>query len=227
MSDNLNPSQPQRNRIHPLVACAAVAVILVSGVGVAALTGILPTSKAIPAAVTASPLVDGQVTGLNVSKQVAQGQANDSTRGQQAPHHHYNAVPERSSAPSQTARAPDVRYLAAPPAADPYSGQVVSVDAVRTAEPTTGLGALGGAVLGGLAGTQIGNGRGRTAATIVGALGGGLAGNTVEHAVHKATSYDVQVRMGDGSYRNFTYQAEPGLQVGQRVHVSGDSLSAS
>jgi hypothetical protein len=26
---------------------------------------------------------------------------------------------------------------------------------------------------------------------------------------------------------NFTYQAEPGLQVGQRVHVSGDSLSAS
>jgi outer membrane lipoprotein SlyB len=100
--------------------------------------------------------VDGQVTGLNVSKQVAQGQANDSTRGQQAPHHHY-----------------------------------------------------------------------RTAATIVGALSGGSAGNTVEHAVHKATSYDMQVRMGDGSYRNFTYQAEPGLQVGQRVHVSGDSLSAS
>ncbi|MEA3124122.1 MAG: hypothetical protein QOD67_1141, partial [Caballeronia sp.] len=54
-------------------------------------------------------------------------------------------------------------------------------------------------VLGGLAGTQIGNGRGRTAATIVGALSGGSAGNTVEHAVHKATSYDVQVRMGDGS----------------------------
>lgn len=222
MSDNLNLSQPQRSRIHPLVAAAAVAVILVSGVGVAALTGILPTSKAIPSAVTASPLVEGQASGSTVSKQVAQGQANDSTRSQQASHPHHNAAPERSSAPSETARAPAASYVA-----DPYLGQVVSVNAVRTAEPTTGLGALGGAVLGGLAGTQIGNGRGRTAATVVGAIGGGLAGNTVEHAVHKATSYDVQVRMGDGSYRNFSYQADPGLQVGQHVHVSGDSLSAS
>ncbi|OXC75351.1 hypothetical protein BSU04_27375 [Caballeronia sordidicola] len=37
----------------------------------------------------------------------------------------------------------------------------------------------------------------------------------------------MQVRMGDGSYRNFSYQAEPEFQVGQRVHVSGDRLSAS
>jgi len=224
---NLNSSQPQRSRIHPLFAAAAVAVILVSGVGIAALTGILPTSKAVPAAVTASPLADGQVPGSNASKQIAQVHTNDSTPIQQAPHRHHKAAPERSYAPSEAARAPAAPYVAAAPAEDPYSGQVVSVNAVRTAEPTTGLGALGGAVLGGLAGTQIGNGRGRTAATIVGALGGGLAGNTVEHAVHKATSYDVQVRMGDGSYRNFSYQAEPGFQVGQRVHVTGDSLSAS
>lgn len=33
-------------RIHPLVAGAAVSVILLSGVGVAALTGVLPTSAA-------------------------------------------------------------------------------------------------------------------------------------------------------------------------------------
>ena len=51
--------------------------------------------------------------------------------------------------------------------------------------------------------------------------GGGLAGNTIEHAVHKATTYQVQVRMTDGSYRNFTYQADPGVQVGQRVRVAG------
>jgi outer membrane lipoprotein SlyB len=45
--------------------------------------------------------------------------------------------------------------------------------------------------------------------------------------VHKATTYDVQVRMEDGSYRNFSYQTDPGLQTGQRVHVAGDSLTAS
>jgi hypothetical protein len=33
--------------------------------------------------------------------------------------------------------------------------------------------------------------------------------------------------MQDGSYRNFTYPTQPAVQVGERVHVSGDSLSAS
>jgi hypothetical protein len=37
----------------------------------------------------------------------------------------------------------------------------------------------------------------------------------------------VQVRMQDGSYRNFTYSTQPTVQVGERVHVSGESLSAS
>ena len=64
-------------------------------------------------------------------------------------------------------------------------------------------------------------------ATVVGAVGGGVAGNGIEHAVRKQTSYQVQVRMQDGSYRNFTYATQPQVQVGQRVHVSGDSLTAS
>jgi len=35
------------------------------------------------------------------------------------------------------------------------------------------------------------------------------------------------VRMQDGSYRNFSYPTQPDVQIGQRVHVSGDSLTAS
>jgi outer membrane lipoprotein SlyB len=100
----------------------------------------------------------------------------------------------------------------------------MAVNAVQTAQPTTGIGAVGGAVVGGLAGTQIGNGRGRTAATILGAIGGGLAGNQIEHVVHKSTTYQVQVRMSDGSYRTFNYDAAPGVTVGQHVRVSGESL---
>ncbi|OTP65739.1 glycine zipper 2TM domain-containing protein [Caballeronia sordidicola] len=215
MSENVNLSQSQRSRIHPLVAAAAVAVIVASGVGVAALTGILPASRAVPAPM-ATPLMEGQVSGPNVLKQTSEKQVVSSAPS--TAHHHYEATNERDRAPTQAARVP---------LADPYAGEVVAGNVVRTAEPTTGLGALGGAVLGGLAGTQVGNGRGRTAATIVGALGGGLAGNTVQHAVHKATSYNVQVRMSDGSYRNFSYQDEPGFQVGQRVRISGDRLSAS
>ena len=47
MNTNLTPSNPQRNRIHPLVAGAAVAVILASATGIAAMTGLLPTSHAV------------------------------------------------------------------------------------------------------------------------------------------------------------------------------------
>jgi hypothetical protein len=74
MSASPNLHEQPRNRIHPLIAsAAAVAVILVSGVGVVALTGILPTSKAIPAAVSALPLVDTQINdSLNGLKPNAQ-----------------------------------------------------------------------------------------------------------------------------------------------------------
>jgi outer membrane lipoprotein SlyB len=230
VSANPNLSESPRSRIHPLIAAAAVAVIVVSSVGVAALTGILPSSKAVPAAVTAPALIDTQPSdSLNGLKPNVEPQASSAApaRPVTVTHHHHVAPPPQNYASNEINRVPAGPAFPAAPAVDPYAGQVVSINAVRTAEPTTGLGALGGAVLGGFAGTQIGNGHGRTAATIVGALGGGLAGNTVEHAVHKATTYDVQVRMEDGSYRNFSYQTDPGLQTGQRVHVSGDSLTAS
>jgi len=228
VSANPNLSESPRSRIHPLIAAAAVSVILVSGVGVAAMTGILPTSKAVPAAVTPPALLDSQPSdSLNGLKPSVQPQAPSTAPARPVTHRHHVNPAERNTASNEPGRAPAGPAYTAAPAVDPYAGQVVSVNTVKTPEPTTGLGALGGAVIGGLAGTQIGNGRGRTAATIVGALGGGLAGNTVEHAVHKATTYDVQVRMEDGSYRNFSYQTDPGLQAGQRVHVSGDSLTAS
>ena len=45
--------------------------------------------------------------------------------------------------------------------------------------------------------------------------------------MRKQTTYQVQPRMQDGSYRNFDYQTPPPVQTGKRVHVSGDTLSAS
>jgi outer membrane lipoprotein SlyB len=211
---NVSASTSTSSRIHPLVAAAAVAVILACGTGVAAMTGLLPTSKAVAPAATPSPVIDTQA--VTPPARVA-------TVTQAAPRpHHVPSKAQQGYVPGEASLAP-----VQAPAYDPAAGQVVAVNAVQSAQPTTGIGAIGGAVVGGLAGTQIGKGRGKTAATIIGALGGGLAGNTIEHAVHKATTYQVQVRMADGSYRNFTYQADPGVQVGQRVRVAGDSLVAS
>ena len=64
---------------------------------------------------------------------------------------------------------------------------------------------MGGAAAGGLLGNQFGNGNGRTAMTIIGALGGGLAGK-VEKQVRAETDYQVQVQMESGATRTFTPQ---------------------
>ena len=244
MSANVTNSIAQRSRIHPLIAGAAVSVILASVTGVAAMTGILPVSHATPPAneqiapavaqAATAPLAATQQTGVvqqtNAAQPVAQPVAQQAATEAPKPVHH-TRKPRVAPAP-QYANG-DYSQASAQPAgtrqvaADPYAGEVVAVNAVQTPEPTTGLGAVGGAVAGGLIGNQFGGGRGRILATVVGAVGGGVAGNGIEHAVRKQTSYQVQVRMQDGSYRNFTYPTQPQVQVGQRVHVSGDSLTAS
>jgi len=218
MNTNVDSNLPQRGRIHPLVAGAAVAVILASATGIAAMTGILPVSHAVseppPQAVTAAPQV--------ASAPLAAPQSNTPQRTARAP-----PAEAQGYGNSQGYQAAPESAAARPVASDPYAGEVVAINTVQAPEPTTGLGAVGGAVAGGLIGNQIGGGRGRVLATIAGAVGGGVAGNGIEHAVRKQTTYQVQVRMQDGSYRNFTYQTQPAVQVGERVHVSGDSLTAS
>ena len=98
-------------------------------------------------------------------------------------------------------------------------GKVESVEPVRVKGQGTGLGAVAGGVLGGVVGHQIGGGSGKTAMTVLGALGGGLAGNEVERRTRGETLYDVQVRMQDGSYRNV--RQSQALAVGSSVVVDG------
>jgi outer membrane lipoprotein SlyB len=235
MNTNLTSSNSQRSRIHPLVAGAAVAVILASATGIAAMTGLLPTSHAVTEPAQPATTVAAQVASAPVAAPQAAPvqQTAQQTVQQAAPArprvHHTHSTPAAETpryANNQGYQAP---YEPAPakPVADPYAGEVVAINTVQAPEPTTGLGALGGAVAGGLVGNQIGGGRGKILTTIAGAVGGGLAGNGIEHAVRKQTTYQVQVRMQDGSYRNFSYPTQPDVQIGERVHVSGDSLTAS
>lgn len=215
-----------RARIHPLVAGAAVAVILASATGIVAMTGWLPTTHASTAPV-AAPTVAAQADTATsggvqtMARQPVSQPAIAQAPVRREPVHHYHAAPAAPHYANAGA------YSARNEAVDPNSGSVVAINAIQAPEPTTGIGAVGGAVAGGLLGNQIGGGRGRTIATIAGAIGGGLAGNGIEHEVRKATTYQVQVRMADGSYRNFTYQTPPQFAVGERVHVDGGALNAA
>jgi len=81
---------------------------------------------------------------------------------------------------------------------------------------------VGGAVVGGLVGSQIGGGSGKNVATVLGAVGGGVAGNEVEKRARATTVYQVRVRMDDGTLRTVTHDTAPA--VGQMVTLEGSTL---
>jgi len=57
---------------------------------------------------------------------------------------------------------------------------------------------------------------------VLGAVGGGVAGNEVEKRARATTSYQVTVRMDDGSLRTLAQSTAPA--VGQKVTVEGSTL---
>jgi outer membrane lipoprotein SlyB len=99
-------------------------------------------------------------------------------------------------------------------------GVVESVHAVQQQGQATGVGAVAGGVLGGVVGHQVGGGSGKTAMTVLGAIGGVLAGNEVEKRSRSETLFNVQVRMEDGSTRVF--QQAQSMAIG--THVIVESL---
>ena len=129
-------------------------------------------------------------------------------------------APVPTPAPAPAAKAKPARTAA--PAVCENCGTVQSVRAVTVKGEGTGVGAVAGGVLGGVVGNQIGGGNGKTAMTVLGAIGGGFAGNEVERRTRSETHFDVQVRMRDGSYR--VIRQSESMAVGTRVVVEGNRL---
>lgn len=102
-------------------------------------------------------------------------------------------------------------------------GTVEAVTPVQRSVPTSGVGAVAGGVVGGLLGNQVGRGGGRTAMTVLGAVGGGFAGNAIERNMKKVTHYQVRVRMQDGSVRTIE-QSSGNVALGTPVVVEGHRL---
>lgn len=237
--DNQNTTTQQRQRLHPLVATSAGAVIVASLAATAAITGVFPKASSTnaqnaqtqAALIASQPAVDtAAAASAALAAQAAQqaAQQPQQTVAQAAPkptshqttrhHHKTSAAPQ----PPQYAQQPYPQQQQSTYCAS--CGTVASIVPVRTAGTSSGLGAIGGAAAGGLVGNQFGRGNGRTAMTIIGALGGGLAGNAVEKQVRSETDYQVQVQMQDGSTRTFTYHNPPPFGQGQRVRVENGTL---
>jgi outer membrane lipoprotein SlyB len=158
--------------------------------------------------------------------------------------HGSNAGQGTSASGDDTRPAQPVREAAREPADEPapaarvadsdsggrWCGSCGNVEAVRTittrARPS-GVGAAGGAILGGLLGNQVGGGHGRQLATVAGAVGGAVMGNQVEGNMHVTHSYEIRVRLDDGKLRTFHQQSVPQWRSGDRVRVVKGSLRAA
>jgi len=89
-----------------------------------------------------------------------------------------------------------------------------------------GIGAIAGAVVGGVLGNQVGGGTGKTVATVAGAAGGAYVGNEIEKGRQQKTvdAYKVTVRMDSGSYQTVTQNENTGLRVGDRVRIDNGTV---
>lgn len=177
--------------LHPLAWIAGIALILFSAVGVGAMMGWIPTSMG-----TSDDSVANTGAKTTPPKQPAA-----------------QATQARSRAPERVANNTPVRIRCA------ECGVIASVQEIDTKGKGTGIGAVGGAVVGGLLGNQVGGGRGQDVMTVVGAVGGAVAGNEVEKRVKSTKSYTITVRFDDGTTRTFSQASAPNWNTGDKVKV--------
>ena len=228
-------------RLHPLLATAAVAVIVFSGVGVAAITGVLPHSlgsspqSTPPAEAVAPSQAPAPVAAEPAAVEPAVDPAEPSAMPPAAPKStprpvHRKIAKAKPVEPVQVAAAPVPPPAPAPVAMAPQPipgalGVIESVREVKEAPKTNGAGPILGGLAGAVAGHQVGQGKGNVLATLAGAAGGALGGLAVEGKVRETRHWDVLVRLDDGTTQTLRSDAQPFWHGGERVRLLDGKLT--
>jgi uncharacterized protein YcfJ len=164
------------NRIHPMVAVAAASVTLASLLGIAALTGILPSSHG--SAVNTPSLASQNLYASSPAPIAVQANGTSATTHKTVVRHVPNNSANHAPQPTgQVAQGEAPQQPSPAPAPAPAPAPVQQKQAAAPHNSPIGIGV--GAVIGGLLGNQVGSGDGKTLATIAGAVGGGYVGNEV------------------------------------------------
>jgi outer membrane lipoprotein SlyB len=217
-------------RLHPLLVTAIVSFIALCAVGIAVLTGMLPSPLARtvdrpPASVALAEeaaKADKAAEDARIAADQKRAEADEAARKEAA-----LRAPSTAPAPLVMAAAPlPAPAVVAAPAPCNNCGVVQSVTSYRVKGEGTGLGAVAGGVLGGVVGNQFGGGNGRTALTLLGAGGGAYAGHEVEKNVRTTVRYQMKVRMNDGSVKTYTSASQFGWRNGDPVRVVNGQVVA-
>ncbi|QYJ21895.1 glycine zipper 2TM domain-containing protein [Achromobacter sp. ES-001] len=213
--------QSPRSGLHPLVAAAAIAVIVMCAVGVAAVMGWLPSPSANPHADT--PVAEAGPESANPAPAPEPAPAPATRQAQPSAPATQQARPASASAPRAPAPAPAQQACQS-------CGVVETIRQVQVPVKDNSdhlVGTIGGGVVGGVVGNQFGGGSGKTALTVLGAVGGALAGREVERNIRQqqtVTHYELTVRMSDGSARQFRSAQPFAFASGDHVRVENNQL---
>jgi outer membrane lipoprotein SlyB len=210
-----------KTRLHPLLTVAAVSLTVLSAVGVAALTGVLPHSRG-----SSEPLIAPEV---------------------QKPIEHAVAMPAPAAPAAKPKPRPVARHAAPRPPAPVQvaAAEAPAVDAVKTAPlpgaagiiesvkeiEQKGENPIAGPIIGGIAGAvlghQFGEGRGKTVGTAVGAGAGILGGKVIEEKVRATKHWETTVRLDDGSTQTIKSESPPAFHAGERVRLVDGQIQKS
>jgi outer membrane lipoprotein SlyB len=208
MNMPVNNAPPRRT--HPILLAAGGTVMLVCLTGTAALMGWLPTSSGAAAdqaalaqpAIAAAPAKPALQAGIHT-----------------APRHPVadTVVHRQRTEPTRRTETPVCQDC----------GVVASIRELSTGGDASGLGAAGGAVVGGLLGNQVGGGHGKEAMTVAGVIGGAFAGNQIEKRTRTMHSYETTVHMNNGSTRTVAQAQRPEWHDGDRVRIVDGIVQAN
>lgn len=105
-------------------------------------------------------------------------------------------------------------------------GYVESVREVKLEGTNTPVGPVAGAVVGGIGGSAIGQGRGSAVAAVLGAVAGGVAGHAVEKGVTGRRGVEVTVKLDNGQMVAITQEADETFRPGDRVRILSDGATS-
>jgi outer membrane lipoprotein SlyB len=98
-------------------------------------------------------------------------------------------------------------------------GEAIEVRQILIEGTKSGLGALGGGVLGGALGSGVGRGAGSTIAVVGGAIIGWVAGSAVEEGATRQPGVEVTIRMDSGRTIALVQGIDPPVRAGDRVRI--------
>ncbi len=202
----------------PFSSSQIIAGVLGAGVllGGAFAVGRASSPAAVPAPVTAQATAPGSGAGANPEAPVRQSAAEPRSRDA-GNRDAGNRDTGNTGANPESGR--HAASAASSPALCSECARVVEVHEETRQGKASGLGAVGGALVGGLLGNQVGGGTGKKIATIGGAVAGGYAGNEIEKRQKSHRVWVVRLSHADGSTQRLEQSQDPGLRAGDVVVV--------